>query len=141
MSCSNCGGCGKASGPLNDCEKALLDELARNAFLPVARFLITNPEDPELSFVMSAPVYLPTLDADSEELKRCGSALLNLRKRGYITLDYGVPLSGFDYEAWKKSDFYDRFAFSVEAPGAVPMLEPGSVALTLQGQDALDEAI
>ncbi len=139
MSCSHCGGCGGSPTPLSETERLLMDTLAQTAFLPLARFLIRNPDDPELSFVMSAPVYLPTLSATTDELKQYGSALLSLRKRGYITIDYGMPLSGFDYEEWKTSDFYDRFAFSVEAPGAFPYLEPGSAALTLLGQEALDE--
>lgn len=139
MSCSHCGGCGGRSdlGPLSETELLLMDELACHAFLPICRLLLRSPEDEELSFVMSAPVYLPHQTTDIEDVRRYGTALLNLRKRGYVTLDYGMPISGFDYEVWKESAYYQRFAFSVEAPGAEPMLEAGSAALTLQGQEAL----
>lgn len=138
MPCPNCGGCGTPA-PLTDPERQLLDLLARNAFLPVARFLLRSPENPELSFVMSAPVYLTGPEATQEELRTAGTALLQLQRRGLITLDYGIPLSGFDYASWERSALYRQFARSAAAPGAEPMLEPGSAALTLQGQEAIDE--
>lgn len=140
MACHNCGGCGHSapSEPLNEIETLLMDELAQAAFLPVCRLLICSPEEKDLSFVMSAPVYLPDRSASTETVRSYGAALLQLQRRRYITLDYGVPLSGFDYEEWKQSDYYQSFAFSVEAPGAEPVMEPGSIALTLQGQETLD---
>ncbi|MCD8147005.1 MAG: hypothetical protein LUD84_07005 [Clostridiales bacterium] len=138
MPCPNCGGCGKPA-PLTDLERQILDLLAQNAFLPVARFLLRSPENPEMSFVMSAPVYLAGPETTQEELRAAGTALLRLQRRGFLTLDYGVPLSGFDYTAWERSALYRHFAQSVAAPGAEPHLEPGSAALTLQGQEAIDE--
>ncbi|MCD8051487.1 MAG: hypothetical protein LUE89_07405 [Clostridiales bacterium] len=138
MPCPNCGGCGKPA-PLTDPERQLLDLLAQNAFLPVARFLLRSPENPELSFVMSAPVYLTGPETTQEELRTAGTALLQLQRRGFLTLDYGVPLSGFDYAAWERSTLYRQFAQSAATPGAEPQLEPGSAALTLQGQEAIDE--
>ncbi|MCQ2442292.1 MAG: hypothetical protein MJ077_04060 [Oscillospiraceae bacterium] len=139
MACHNCGGCGAARPePLNEIENQLLDQLAQNAFLPLCRLLLRSPESKELSFVMSAPVYLPDAAASKETVRAYGAALLSLQKRRYITLDYNVPLSGFDYDAWRRSEYYQGFAFSMEAPGVEPFLEPGSAALTLQGQEALD---
>lgn len=144
MNCNNCTGCsgcagGGRPGPLTGRETTLLEELAENAFLPAARFLIRSEEEPELSFVMSAPVYLRGQSDSAEEVRAWGTALLSLRRRGAIVLDYGTELKGFDYGVWEHSDYYQRFAFSVEAPGAVPFLERGSVALTVQGQELLDE--
>ncbi|MCD7821443.1 MAG: hypothetical protein LUC35_02320 [Clostridiales bacterium] len=138
MPCPNCGGCGKPA-PLTEPERRMLDLLAQNAFLPVARFLLRSPEDPELSFVMSAPVYLDRPEATQQELRTAGTALLQLQRRGFVTLDYGVPLTGFDYTAWERSALYRQFAQAAAAPGTEPQLEPGSAALTLQGQEALDE--
>lgn len=139
MSCAHCRGCDSVvPTPLTETERQLLGALAQNAFLPVARFLLRSPEQPELSFVMSAPVYLPAPEADADTLRACGTALLSLHKRRYITLDYGVPLDGFDYAGWERSEFYRSFAFSVDAPGAEPFLEPGSIALTVQGQEEID---
>lgn|GEM_PF-217690 len=140
MPCGNCGGCARRNpGPLSETEQVLLDELAQNAFLPVARFLLRSRENPEMAYVMSAPVYLPEGTESVEQIRQLGTALLSLQKRGYLTLDYGEPLGGFDYGAWKDAEFYRSFAFSVDSETVQPVLEPGSAALTLQGQEAADE--
>lgn len=136
MSCSHCKGC--HSGPLSEEEQHFMDLLAQRAFLPVARFLLENPDNPALSFVMSAPVYLETEQDTPQDLSRAGAALLSLQRRRYVTLDYNVPLQGFDYSPWERSQYYQNFAFSSTSEDAVPVLEPGSVALTVQGQEALE---
>lgn len=138
MACSHCRS-HSAPSPLSETEKLLLDRLAQNAFLPICRLLLRSRENEELSFVMSAPVYLPDRDTSTEAVRDYGSALLSLQRRRFITLDYDMPLSGFDYEGWKDTDYYQSFAFSVEAPGVEPVLEPGSAAMTLQGQEAAEE--
>lgn len=138
MACSHCRS-HSAPSPLSETEKLLLDRLAQNAFLPICRLLLRSRENEELSFVMSAPVYLPDRDTSTEAVRDYGSALLSLQRRRFITLDYDMPLSGFDYESWKDTDYYQSFAFSVEAPGVEPILEPGSAAMTLQGQEAAEE--
>lgn len=137
MPCPHCKGCNP--GPLSQTERHLLDLLAQNAFLPVARFLLQNPHNAELSFVMAAPVFLESAHDHADTVKAAGDALLSLQRRRFIVMDYGVPLQGFDYEAWKQSDHYRNFVFSCQSDEAVAALEPGSVALTLQGQDAIDE--
>lgn len=137
MPCPHCS-CHKA-GPLSPVERHLLDLLAQNAFLPVARFLLQNPENPELSFVMAGPVFLETGKDSAETVKAAGDALLSLQRRRFIVMDYGQPLIGFDYEEWKRSDHYQNFVFSSQSRDAVAALEPGSVELTLQGQEAIDE--
>lgn len=137
MPCPHCSGC--HPGPLSAQERHLLDLLAQHAFLPVARFLLQNPENPQLSFVMSAPVFLESGKDSAPSVKAAGDALLSLQRRRYITVDYGLPLSGFDYGDWESSRHYQDFAFSSASKDAVPVLERGSIALTLQGQEAIDE--
>lgn len=137
MPCPHCSGC--RPGPLSAQERHLLDLLAQQAFLPVARFLLQNPENPELSFVMSAPVFLESGKDSALSIKAAGDALLSLQRRRYITMDYGLPLRGFDYSDWEASSHYQDFVFSSASKDAVPVLERGSIALTLQGQEALDE--
>lgn len=137
MSCSHCGRCGVPT-PLSETEIAMLELLGQQAFLPAARFLLRSRTEAELSFVMSAPVCILELSDTAEQIKETGRALLSLRQRGFITLDYGQLLSGFDYDSWKASRFYEDFAFSVDTDEAEPVLEPGSIALTLQGQEELD---
>lgn len=137
MPCPHCPGCNP--GPLSAQERHLLDLLAQNAFLPVARFLLQSPENPELSFVMSAPVFLESGEDSAPSVQAAGDALLSLQRRRYITVDYGLPLHGFNYGDWETSEHYQAFAFSSASKDAVPVLERGSIALTLQGQQALDE--
>lgn len=140
MPCPNCRGgcCGNAATPLTDTEQQILDLLAQNAFLPVARFILRSSENPEMSFVMSAPVCIYSPEDDIERMRETGRALLSLQKRRFVTLDYGVPLTGFDYRTWENSRLYQEFAQSAVTPGTEPNLEPGSIALTLQGQEAID---
>ncbi|MCD8142587.1 MAG: hypothetical protein LUD83_04830 [Clostridiales bacterium] len=133
-----CANCPNALPPPTEPEKALLAKLSTYAYLPVCRFLVRSPENPELSFVMSAPVYLEAEDSAPDAVKTWGEALLLLQKRGYITLDYGVPISGADYDLYRRSRHYQDFAFGCTLPSAEPYLEEGSVGLTLQGQEQAD---
>lgn len=137
MPCPHCKGC--APSPLSEEERHLLDLLSQQAFLPVARFLLQNPENPELSFVMAGPVFLETPEDSSEKISAAGKGLLSLQKRRYLTLDYDLPLDGFDYGVWEQSRHYQDFVFASQSKDAVPVLERGSAALTLQGQEAIDE--
>lgn len=137
MPCPHCKGC--TPSPLSAEERHLLDLLSQQAFLPIARFLLQNPENPELSFVMAAPVFLETPEDSAEAIRAAGTGLLSLQKRRYLTLDYDCPLKGFDYGTWEQSRHYQDFVFSSQSKDAVPLLERGSAALTLQGQEAIDE--
>ncbi|MCD8086676.1 MAG: hypothetical protein LUF28_10280 [Clostridiales bacterium] len=134
-----CANCPNALPPLTEPEKALLSRLSTYAYLPVCRFLVRSPENPELSFVMAAPVYLEAEDSTPDAVKAWGEALLLLQKRGYITLDYGVPIAGADYDLYRRSRHYQDFAFGCTLPAAEPYLEEGSVGLTLQGQAQADD--
>lgn len=135
-----CPRCPRSLPPMSARERELLAKLSVYAYLPVCRFLVRSPEQHELSFVMSAPVYLETAEATSQEVKAWGEALLTLQKRGYITLDYGLPLQGADYSLYRRSRHYQDFAWSCTLPGAELYLEEGSVGLTLQGQQQADES-
>ncbi|MCD8342263.1 MAG: hypothetical protein LUC87_08980 [Clostridiales bacterium] len=133
-----CANCPNALPPLTAPERELLSRLSAYAYLPVCRFLVRNPEQPELSFVMSAPVYLEAEDSSPDAIRTWGEALLLLEKRGYITLDYGVPIVGADYDLYRRSRRYQDFAIGCTLPSAEPYLEEGSVGLTLQGQEQAD---
>lgn len=101
----NCCGCGRGlelTGPEID----LLRRFAQIPFLPVAR-----RRDGE------EPVYL---EDGPEAAEASGAAILGLRQKQLIRLDYDIPLSNFDY-----SDY-----------GQYPC--QGSMALTARGQEVLD---
>ncbi len=102
--CGGCGGCRSHVLVLTPPELALLREFAALAFLPVG---CTRTDD--------TPVYHTTLGTP----ETISAALCALRDKRLISIDYALPLQGFDYAAY--------------AGCAIR----GSMALTAAGQDAL----
>lgn len=110
--CNACGGCGSGCSGchsrvllLTEPELRLLRQLGELAFLPVA---CTRTDE--------TPVYL---DA-SENRAETSAAILALQIKRLISVDFALPLIGFDYAAYA--------AFPIR----------GSMALTAAGQEALD---
>ena len=103
--CGSCGGCARElvlTGP----EIGFLNQLAQIPFLPVARKM------GDLD-----PVYLEEGPEREEEYRLI---LQCLEKKGLISLDFAVPLKGFDEKAY----------------AAYPIR--GSIALTERGQKVLE---
>ena len=110
MGCENCGGgCGGCGQELllTEAELALLRRLGEIPFLPAAAGLD-----------MKTPAYLEERDRPREEY---AAAILGLAGKGLVRLDYGVPLEGFDYAAYRDYPLH------------------GSMALTGRGQDVLEQ--
>lgn len=105
---SCCGSCSSCAGSisLNEGELHILRKLEQIPFLPVAR-----KADSE------EPVYLEDNDYTVDEYSLI---LLCLEKKGLITLDYHIPLKGFNSPAYS--------AYPIQ----------GSFALTQRGQQVLD---
>lgn len=132
-SCSGCGG----HDALSQSERDLLLELAQTPFLPIAQFqrresyfAAQEPLDP-------SPVYLHTGTETTADIELTSLALRRLASRGYITLDYDIPLSGYDYVLYQTSDLQHRLALL--HPGYTILPKRGSMALTLRGQQAADD--
>ena len=103
--CESCGGCARQL-TLTEGEIAFLQKLGQIPFLPVAR-----------KAADMIPVYLE----DTEKSRSEYSLILQaLEQKGLISLDYDMPLKGFDMTAYK--------AFPVQ----------GSMALTQRGQTVLE---
>ena len=102
--CGSCGGCGEMI--LAESEVAILKTLSQIPFLPVARRADTMD-----------PQYFEETDFPPET---CCLTLQCLEKRGLISIDYDLPLKGWDYSAYK--------GFPVH----------GSFALTARGQEVCD---
>ena len=103
--CSGCSGCGGAM-ELTEGEIAMIRTLGQIPFLPVGRKMGDD-----------IPVYLEDTDRTTEEY----SLILQcLEKRGLISIDYSMPLKGFDDSAYR--------AYPVR----------GSFALTMRGQQVLE---
>ena len=103
----NCASCGHAAELVMTApEIAFLKELAQTPFLPVAR-----------SMGDLTPVYLEHGLDDREEMSL---VLQCMEKKGLISLDYSVPLKGFDDSAY--------LSYPIR----------GSMALTERGQKVLE---
>lgn len=100
-----CAGCGSAL-QLTQGELDLLLHFAELPFLPVAR-----------RWDSEVPIYL---EDGTQSEKEMSLIIIALQQKRLIRLDYGLPLSGFDYEAYQ--DYPVR----------------GSMALTARGQQVLE---
>lgn len=132
---TGCGGCG--SSELNREERAILLELAQTPFLPLVQFVRRESYFAPLEPLEPSPVYLRTGEEDTAEIELVSLALRRLASRGYLTLDYGIPLSGYDYVLYQTSALCRRLAQM--NPGYTILPKRGSMALTAAGQDAADD--
>ena len=99
-SCANCGGAGALE--LTEGEIAVLGRFAQIPFWPVGRRADSD-----------APLCFEESDMKSELLSA-------LALKGLIRIDYGIPLSNFDYAAYASC------------------ADKGSMALTFAGQNAVE---
>ena len=122
-------------------QKAFLHQLSHNRYLPVARFTLEDSREGDFVSTALAPVFLRSAADDMDRVKEAGAFLQKLEDTGFITLDYDIPLNGYDYEEYKTSELYKYFCATV-AEGAsrpnflgnTPVLELGSMALTKTGE-------
>ena len=106
--CSGCTGCGGAM-ELTEGEIAMVRTLGQIPFLPVARKM---GED--------VPVYLEESVYTPEEY----SLILQcLEKRGLISIDYSVPLKGFDDTAYRAYPIRGSFALTQRGQTVLELLE------------------
>lgn len=127
---------------LTDIQKDFLHELSHRRYLPVARFNITNSQEPDFICTALAPVFILDAADDMAAIKKTGAFLERLEELGLITLDYDIPLDGYAYTEYKESSIYEYFCKTV-AEGATkpgflgdtPELELGSMALTEMGEE------
>ena len=105
-----CGGCrGGREIWVTPGEMALLERFAQLAFLPVAR-----------RWDSEEPMYLEdgaeNADANSELLKA-------LCLKGLISIDYDMPLSGFDYAVYEGYPCRGSMALTAEGQRVIEQLE------------------
>ena len=106
--CSGCTGCGGAM-ELTEGEIAMVRTLGQIPFLPVARKM---GED--------IPVYLEEETYTPEEY----SLILQcLEKRGLISIDYSMPLKGFDDTAYRAYPIRGSFALTQRGQTVLELLE------------------
>ncbi|MPM05108.1 hypothetical protein SDC9_51393 [bioreactor metagenome] len=122
-------------------QKDFLHQLSHYHYLPVARFSIRDSREADFVSTALAPVFLRSAADDMATVKEAGVFLQELEDVGLITLDYDIPLNGYEYAEYKASALYEYFCATV-AEGAsrpnflgnTPELELGSIALTEAGE-------
>ena len=113
-SCSSgcCGSCGSCGGGrelwVTGGEVALLNRFAELAFLPVAR-----------RWDSENPVYL---EDGAEKAPLNGDLLKALQFKGLISIDYDMPLAGFDYAAYEGYPCRGSMALTEAGQRAVELL-------------------
>ena len=111
-SCSgNCGNCGGCAGELvlSQPEIDFLNDLAENAFLPVARSAGDN-----------TPVYL---EDDKNSKEQYSLILICLEKKGLISIDFDRPLSGADMSAYGGYPIYGSIALTARGQEVLDVLD------------------
>ena len=111
-SCSgNCGNCGGCAGELvlSQPEIDFLNDLAENAFLPVARSAGDN-----------TPVYL---EDDKNSKEQYSLILICLEKKGLISIDFDRPLSGADMSAYGGYPIHGSIALTARGQEVLDVLD------------------
>lgn len=143
----SCGGCPikeQGSITLSKKELEILMELKEYIYLPIVEFVMCSSLNHHISFTALAPVYIEKIDDNMEKVKKLGAIFKELENKRLISLDYDIPLKGFDYSIYKESDIYKYFLECVEEGKDNPdflcdtaEIEFGSIALTPLGKRAV----
>ncbi len=122
---------------VSDTELHFLQHLLAHEYIPVARFIVKSSKEHDFANVVLSPVFIVDTKESMEGVKNIGEKLRNLENLGLITLDYDIPLSGYEYSEYHNSDIYAYFKETVnEAQGKagflgdIPTIECGSIAPT-----------
>ncbi|MBQ8390028.1 MAG: hypothetical protein IJX52_03520 [Oscillibacter sp.] len=107
--CGSCGSCGGRELWVTPGEVELLERFAQYAFLPVAR-----------KWDSETPVYL---EDGAEKAVLWGDLLTAMQFKGLISIDYDMPLSGFDYAGYDAYPCRGSMALTAEGQRAVELLE------------------
>ena len=105
--------------------------------LPVAQFVLRNSQEESLYAIALSPVAIEEIDDSMEKVKQTGQILLSLEHKGLITLDYDIPIAGYDYDGYRNSELFKYFESTVQENSGKPGflfdtadMETGSMALT-----------
>ena len=122
-------------GKLNEAASGFMELLKTHRFLPCASFVLRSSTEPEFSSAALAPVFITDGKEEISFLRAIGDILLGLEYHGYISIDYDIPLEGFDYSYFRESRAYRIFEQTVaEAKsregflGDIADIEFGSIA-------------
>lgn len=106
--CDSCGGCA-GQLVLSQPELDFLNNLAENAFLPVAR-----------SAADHKPVYL---EDSSQTPEQYSLILVCLEKKGLISIDFDKPLQGADMSDYKGYNIHGSIALTARGQEVLDVLD------------------
>jgi len=131
---------------LNDVEKSFLKNLAERNCLPISRFVMSSTTQEEARFVALSPVHIIALDDSMEAVKKIGAMLSGLEENQLITLDYDIPIRGYEYELYKNSELFLYFKETIKEGATkdkflcdTAEIELGSMELTKYGIEILSK--
>lgn len=131
---------------LNSEEISVLLEIMQFSYLPVSRFIMSSSSEEDARFVSLAPVYINALDDSMETVKKIGTVLSGLAKKGLISLDYDILLQGYNYTLETNSVLFEYFAKTVNEGKKNPSflcdtaeIDLGSMALTKFGEGVCEQ--
>ncbi len=131
-----CGGKLTANA-LDDNEKHFLAHLLERLYLPVAQLVLKSSKESSFTCVTLSPVFIINVSDTMDQIKDFGKMLENLEEKGFITLDYDIPLDNYNYEEYTNSDVFAYFKECVEEGktkegflGDIAIIEKGSIAPT-----------
>ncbi len=129
---------------ITEAQADVLLAIHQRGYLPIARFALRSSRDGDAYAVAMEPVYIADAAEDIDTVRENGALFESLEDLGLVTLDYDLRLSGYPYVEYEQSALYSYFVETVkeasQKPGFrmdIPVLELGSVALTGEGQEAL----
>ena len=106
--CEHCGGCA-GELVLSIPEVEMLNRLAENAFLPVARSAADN-----------TPIYL---EEREQTVEQYSLILICLEKKGLISVDFEKPLRGADMSAYQGYPIHGSFALTARGQEILDILD------------------
>ncbi len=120
-------------------EESLLHLIKTQGCIPIVSFVMKSSKSSHLESVALAPVYLTDQNDDIDTVKSNGADLKRLSDGGYISLDYDITISNYDYSEYLNSkiylDFCNMMNESSENPDFVfdiAEMEKGSAALCVE---------
>lgn len=126
----------KNDANLTQNESDFIHYLSQAKYLPLASFVTKSSKTAHFEMLALSPIFIRSISDTLEDVRESGEFLLNLEKKGYITLDYDIPLDGYAYDEYKNCKLFEEYQ-QIVAEGAknehflgdIATIEFGSIAI------------
>lgn len=130
--------------PLTDGQKTFLQQLAQCCYLPVVRYVVKSTKEADFQMAAFGPAFIQGDYNTMADLSQVRTFLSDLEKLGLLSLDYDIPLDGYDYAPYYESEVFTKLQETVAEGknmsdffGDTAAIETGSMALTEAAMDLL----